>query len=143
MLWTANIQDRVALRGPAARARARGGALNDLMLPLVKGYGSEKVVGAARDRVAAVLRWVGLLPGLSDRAIHPRRQDRLALRGHDAIQGQICSSARSSRTRAARLPIFPLRSLSGSSAEGGNGQLKEERALLQQGLDDVGASWQP
>jgi alkylation response protein AidB-like acyl-CoA dehydrogenase len=44
VLWTANIQDQVELRGghgnPEAKALA---ALNDLMLPLVKGYGSEKV----------------------------------------------------------------------------------------------------
>jgi len=44
VLWTAHVQDQVELRGghkdPEARPLA---ALNDLMLPLVKGYGSEKV----------------------------------------------------------------------------------------------------
>ena len=44
VLWTAHVQDQIDLRGghksPEARPLA---ALNDLMLPLVKGYGSEKV----------------------------------------------------------------------------------------------------
>jgi len=44
VLWTANVQDRVELAGghgsPDAKALE---ALNDLLLPLIKGYGSEKV----------------------------------------------------------------------------------------------------
>ncbi|MBA3819143.1 MAG: acyl-CoA dehydrogenase [Deltaproteobacteria bacterium] len=44
VMWTANLQDRVELAGghgsPDAKALE---ALNDLMLPLIKGYGSEKV----------------------------------------------------------------------------------------------------
>jgi len=44
VLWTANIQDRVAVEGGHGSDAARGyDALNDLMLPLIKGYGSEKV----------------------------------------------------------------------------------------------------
>ena len=39
------------------------------------------------DRVAANLRWIRLPAGLSDRAVHPRRQDRLALRGHHRDPG--------------------------------------------------------
>jgi hypothetical protein len=44
VLWTASIQDRVALQGghDAGAAKADD-ALNDLVLPLVKGYSSEKV----------------------------------------------------------------------------------------------------
>ena len=45
VLWTAHIQDQVALaRRPRQRTRrAPLDALNDFMLPLIKGYGSEKV----------------------------------------------------------------------------------------------------
>ena len=39
------------------------------------------------DRVAADLRRFGLPAGLSDRAVHPRRQDRLAVRGHHGDPG--------------------------------------------------------
>ncbi|MDB4957268.1 MAG: butyryl-CoA dehydrogenase [Myxococcales bacterium] len=44
VLWTANVQDQVEVRGGHRNADAKAlSALNDLMLPLVKGYGSEKV----------------------------------------------------------------------------------------------------
>jgi hypothetical protein len=44
VLWTAHVQDQVALRGGHGNMEARQlDALNDFMLPLIKGYGSEKV----------------------------------------------------------------------------------------------------
>jgi len=44
VLWTAHVQDQVALRGGHGNMEARPlDALNDFMLPLIKGYGSEKV----------------------------------------------------------------------------------------------------
>jgi len=43
-LWTAHVQDQVALRGGHGNQEARPlDALNDFMLPLIKGYASEKV----------------------------------------------------------------------------------------------------
>lgn len=44
ILWTANVQDRIELAGGhGSEAALKLGALNDLMLPLIKGYASEKV----------------------------------------------------------------------------------------------------
>ena len=44
VLWTASIQDQVAIAGGHGSAEAgKLDALNDLMLPLIKGYSSEKV----------------------------------------------------------------------------------------------------
>jgi hypothetical protein len=44
VLWTAHVQDQVALRGGHGNQEARPlDALNDFMLPLIKGYASEKV----------------------------------------------------------------------------------------------------
>ena len=44
ILWTASLQDAVALAGGHGSPEARQlDALNDLMLPLIKGYASEKV----------------------------------------------------------------------------------------------------
>jgi hypothetical protein len=44
VLWTAHVQDQVAMQGGHGNADAkRFDALNDFMLPLIKGYGSEKV----------------------------------------------------------------------------------------------------
>jgi hypothetical protein len=44
VLWTANVQDRIeAAGGHGAEAARTLEALNDFLLPLIKGYGSEKV----------------------------------------------------------------------------------------------------
>ena len=44
VMWTAHLQDQVMLRGGHGHPEAKTlDALNDLMLPLIKGYGSEKV----------------------------------------------------------------------------------------------------
>jgi len=44
ILWTASLQDRIEIEGGQGSESARAhGALNDLMLPLIKGYASEKV----------------------------------------------------------------------------------------------------
>ncbi len=44
VLWTANVQDEVMVRGGAKAPEAKPAEmLNDLLLPLVKGYSSEKV----------------------------------------------------------------------------------------------------
>jgi alkylation response protein AidB-like acyl-CoA dehydrogenase len=44
VLWTASVQDQVELAGGHGSADARAAdAINDFMLPLIKGYGSEKV----------------------------------------------------------------------------------------------------
>ena len=45
------------------------------------------LVGAARHRVAADVRRLGLPAGLPHRAVRPRRQDRHPLRGHDRDPG--------------------------------------------------------
>jgi alkylation response protein AidB-like acyl-CoA dehydrogenase len=43
-LWTAHVQDQVQLKGGHGNPEAAAyDALNDLLLPLIKGYGSEKV----------------------------------------------------------------------------------------------------
>jgi hypothetical protein len=44
VLWTAHVQDQVALKGGHGSQESRPlDALNDFMLPLIKGYASEKV----------------------------------------------------------------------------------------------------
>ncbi|MGN6104145.1 MAG: acyl-CoA dehydrogenase [Kofleriaceae bacterium] len=43
VLWTANLQDRIALAGGHGGGDAALASLNDLVLPLIKGYASEKV----------------------------------------------------------------------------------------------------
>ena len=77
---------RMAAGGATASTPSWPNGVNDLLLPIVKGVGSERAYARAH-RVAADLRWVRLPAGLPDRAVHPRRQDRLAVRGHHRHPG--------------------------------------------------------
>ena len=88
VLYTAAVQDEIlAKRGRRARTRTSSpNALNDLLLPIVKGYGSEKAYELLAP-VAADLRRLRLPAGVPDRAVHPGRQDRHPLRGHHRDPG--------------------------------------------------------
>ena len=85
VLYTAMWQDQVAqaVTGGEDDLAER---INDLLLPIVKGVGSERAYEML-DRVAADLRRLGLPAGLPDRAVHPRRQDRHPVRGHHRDPG--------------------------------------------------------
>ena len=87
VLYTASWQDRVQIAehngepDELAEARQRPAAADRQGLRL------GALVGAARHRVAADLRRLGLPAGVPDRAVRPRRQDRHALRGHHGDPG--------------------------------------------------------
>ena len=90
-------------------------------------------------RVAADLRRLGLPDRLPHRAVRPRRQDRHPVRGHHRHPGPgplLPQDRQGSGTGAGR-PVGADHRAS-SPPRRGNGQLKEERALLQRGLADVG-----
>ena len=95
VLYTATQQDAVeaaqlaagseqlpgGLAGPAGAPGQRPAAADRQGARLGAG------VGAPRDRVAADARRVRVPPGLPDRAVRPRRQDRHPLRGHHRDPG--------------------------------------------------------
>ena len=141
VLYTASAQDRDHRRRARAASRHRRStsAINDLLLPIVKGVGSERSydqLGAG----AADLRRLGLPAGLPARAVHPRRQDRHPLRGHDGDPGPglLLPQDRQEQGRGARRARRP-RSRRSSTIEAGKGRLKEERgAARRQALEDFG-----
>ena len=90
VLYTATYQDALAsarLRGETGEAAELAERVNDLLLPIVKGGGSERSWTLARHGEPADPRRLGLPAGLPDRAVRPGRQDRHALRGHDGHPG--------------------------------------------------------
>ncbi len=147
VLFTASLQDRNAL------ARAAGGTddaahrLNDLLLPLVKGYGSERswvVLGTES------LQTFGGCGFLSDYPLEQYVRDAkidTLYEGTTAIQGQDLFFRKIVRDRgqalgelSALISAFVEAGGSGSAAGSvGDGQLKVERGLLAQGLADVGS----
>ena len=60
--------------------------VDDLLLPIVKGVGSERAYEVLTESLQT-LGGIRLPAGLSDRAVHPRREDRLPLRGHHRNSG--------------------------------------------------------
>ena len=139
VLYTASIQDRVGL------ARLTGGTdeaakrLNDLLLPLVKGYGSERswvLLGTES------LQTFGGSGFLSDYPIEQYVRDAkidTLYEGTTAIQGQDLFFRKIVKDRGQALADLSGQIGEFVASQHGNGQLKEERELLQQGLDHVGA----
>ena len=126
VLYTATFQDTIQVAEAAGRTDDLATGVNDLLLPVVKGVGSERAYETAHA-VPADARRLGLPPGLPGRAVHPGRQDRQPLRGHHGDPGPwTCTSARSSGTRGPRCATCSARSRA-SPRQAGNGRLKPER----------------
>ena len=90
VLYTATQQDTVELARPPAETSTTAGRLrrvNDLLLPLVKGYGSERAWVLLGTESLQTFGGSGFLPGLPGRAVRAGRQDRHALRGHHGDPG--------------------------------------------------------
>jgi alkylation response protein AidB-like acyl-CoA dehydrogenase len=86
-LFTASIQDEVEPRSAATAASPRPSSTAQRpAAPAGQGLLLGEGLRAARA-VAAVLRRLGLRAGLPDRAVHPRPEDRHALRGHHPHPG--------------------------------------------------------
>ena len=85
-LYTAHLPGR---RGGAGRPRCRRRPGGSGQRPAAADRQGCRLRAGLRqaDREPADLRWFGLPAGLPDRAVHPRRQDRLALRGHHGHPG--------------------------------------------------------
>jgi len=135
MLWTASIQDRVMLEGghgsPAAHPYD---ALNDLMLPLIKGYGSEKVY----DLLAVSLQCFGGSGYCQDYPIEQYIRDQKIdslYEGTTHIQALDLFFRKIGRDRGATLQ--GLLGQIGKTIEGLPAALAVEKAALAAALGDV------
>ena len=141
VLYTASIQDRVALAPGGRRARhRRRRQLNDLLLPIVKGYGSERSWVLLGTESLQTFGGSGFLQDYPiEQYVRDAKIDTL-YEGTTAIQGQDLFFRKIVRNKGQALgAISSARSCSSSAGEAGNGQLKEERELLAAGPDDAGA----
>ena len=96
VLYTASQQDTVDVAGHAAgggeavRGRLGGDMavrVNDLLLPLVKGCGSERAWVLLGTESLQTFGGSGFLQDYPDRAVRPRLEDRQPVRGHDGDPG--------------------------------------------------------
>jgi hypothetical protein len=138
MLYTATQQDAVMEAVHAGRTDELAERLNDLLLPLVKGVGSER----SYELLSQSLQVLGGSGYLQDYPIEQYIRDAkidTLYEGTTSIQGLDLFFRKIVRDKGVALTALlgAIGELAGS--EDGNGRLKEERALLATALADVQA----
>ncbi|HSU36651.1 MAG TPA: acyl-CoA dehydrogenase [Propionibacteriaceae bacterium] len=146
VLYTASIQDRNAVARTQGRTDEAAERLNDLLLPIVKGYGSERSWVLLGTESLQTLGGSGFLTDYPiEQYVRDAKIDTL-YEGTTAIQGQDLFFRKIVRDQGRALTDLSdqigawltSQAADVESGSGGDGQLKEERALLETALEDVG-----
>ena len=144
VLYTASLagQDparRARRRGPTPRTTQLANAVNDLLLPIVKGYGSERSWVLLGTESLQTFGGSGFLQEYPiEQYVRDAKIDTL-YEGTTAIQGQDFFFRKIVKDQGKALGVIAGEIQSFLDAEGGNGRLKNERALLATALDDANA----
>jgi hypothetical protein len=139
LLYAATIQDRNAIARAHRTTDNAAERLNDLLLPIVKGYGSERSWVLLGTESLQTFGGSGFLADYPiEQYVRDAKIDTL-YEGTTAIQSQDLFFRKIVKDQGRALGDLSTQVGQWIAATGGNGQLKEERALLQQALDDVGA----
>ena len=138
VLYTATQQDAVEIAKRSGGADEAAARLNDLLLPLVKGVGSER----AYEMLALSLQTLGGSGFLQDYPVEQYIRDAkidTLYEGTTGIQGMDVFFRKIVKDGGQALAALgaSIREFAGSDA--GNGRLKNERALLTTALADVEA----
>src|SRR6201999_1588565 len=135
-LYTASLQDQAWTGEGDEQARDLAARVNDLLLPIVKGVGSER----AYEQLAQSLQTLGGSGFLQDYPIEQYIRDSKIdslYEGTTAIQSLDFFFRKIIRDKGQALPHVAGEIIAFLESEAGNGRLKEERALLKQALEDV------
>jgi len=138
VLYTATFQDAVQVAEAGGQADQLAPALNDLLLPVVKGLGSER----AYEMLTHSLQTLGGSGFLQDYPIEQYIRDAKIdslYEGTTAIQGMDLYFRKIVRNEGKALTFLLAQVREFAAAEGGNGRLKAERAALARAADDVEA----
>ena len=137
LLYTASIQDRIAVARATGTTDDAAERLNDLLLPIVKGYGSERSWVLLGTESLQTFGGSGFLTDYPiEQYVRDAKIDTL-YEGTTAIQAQDLFFRKIVKDQGRALGDLSAQIADWLAAQGGNGQLKEERVLLQHGLDDV------
>jgi hypothetical protein len=138
-LYTASVQDDVIearFAGDADAEKAAEG-LNDLLLPLVKGCGSERSYQLLGAESLQTFGGSGFLQDYPlEQYIRDSKIDTL-YEGTTAIQGMDLFFRKIVRDKGQALTKLATEITQFLESEGGNGRLKEERAQLKSALESV------
>jgi hypothetical protein len=138
VLYTATVQDQIELSTAAGQTDEAAVRLNDLLLPIVKGYGSEK----SYELLATSLQIFGGSGFTQDYPIEQYIRDAkidTLYEGTTSIQGLDLFFRKIVRDQGQALGKLAAEIQEFVKGDGGNGALTTERALLGTALEDVQA----
>jgi hypothetical protein len=138
VLYTATVQDDIEIAAAAGAPDTAAERLNDLLLPVVKGVGSER----SYELLAQSLQILGGSGYLQDYPIEQYLRDAkidTLYEGTTAIQGNDLFFRKIIRDNGRALTSLVGTIGEFAQSEAGNGRLKQERALLAAALEDVQA----
>jgi len=137
VLFTATYQDRAEQARYAGEHDEEAERVNDLLLPLVKGYGSEKSWTLLGTESLQTFGGSGFLQDYPiEQYVRDAKIDTL-YEGTTAIQGQDLFFRKIIKDQGKALGHLAEQIQAFVASEAGNGRLKEERALLAKGLEDT------
>jgi hypothetical protein len=139
VLYTASWQDRVQLAEHNDETDELAMRVNDLLLPIVKGYGSERSWMLLGTESLQTLGGSGFLQNYPiEQYVRDAKIDTL-YEGTTAIQGQDLFFRKIVKDQAKALGYLTSEIEGFITSEAGNGRLKVERALLAKALADAQA----
>ncbi|MDQ2796630.1 MAG: acyl-CoA dehydrogenase, partial [Actinomycetota bacterium] len=135
--YTASAQDRIIVGEHEGTDTTRDEAINDLLLPIVKGAGSER----SYDQLAQALQTFGGSGYLQDYPLEQYIRDAkidTLYEGTTAIQGQDFFFRKIVKNKGAALGAISAEVTQFLESIADEGRLKEEAALVQKALEDFG-----
>ncbi len=136
VLYTASWQDKVQIAEFNGEKDEQAERINDLLLPIVKGYGSERSWVLLGTESLQTFGGSGFLQEYPiEQYVRDAKIDTL-YEGTTAIQGQDLFFRKIVKDQAKALGFIAGEIQSFITAEAGNGRLKVERELLAKGLED-------
>jgi alkylation response protein AidB-like acyl-CoA dehydrogenase len=139
VVYTATFQDRVILAAADGHVDSAAAAMNDLLLPVVKGYCSERAWALLGSESLQTFGGSGFLEDYPvEQYVRDAKIDTL-YEGTTAIQGLDLFFRKIVKNRGAALRTLSAEIAEFASSDAGNGRLKVERRLLATALDDVRA----
>jgi len=136
VLYTASVQDAIELAAASGTEDDLSIRLNDLLLPIVKGYGSEK----AYELLASSLQVLGGSGYLQDYPIEQYIRDSkidTLYEGTTSIQGMDFFFRKIVRDKGQALTKLMTNVQEFAKGDAGNGALAAEREMLGKALEDV------
>ncbi|WZH51295.1 MAG: acyl-CoA dehydrogenase [Nocardioides alkalitolerans] len=139
VLYTASWQDKVQIAEAAGERDELAEAVNDLLLPIVKGYGSERSWVLLGTESLQTFGGSGFLQEYPiEQYVRDAKIDTL-YEGTTAIQGQDFFFRKIVKDQGRALGHLANEIKGFIESEAGNGRLKNERELLATALDDANA----